>query len=325
MNKIEKSLETIAEGVLELAGASLSPATRRAYTADWGAFELFCKAHSLTPLPAEPLTICMYVSAVKDTVKTVTVTRALTAITKVHELQGHISPCKSPQVKTVVRGLKNTRGSASEKAAPIAWGDLLNMIRLCPPSMAGIRDKSILGIGWAGALRRSEIVALDIGDLTFDDNGLRIAVRRSKTDPDGKGREIGIPVATEGGGLCVVALAKNWVRRLENARGPRDESPALFRNLGSKGRQFWSPVGSRLGDRSVSLIVRKYAALAGLKGAFSGHSLRRGLATEAARVGVPEYIIQQHTGHASIDMVREYIDAGRIWIDNPLLPIIGAR
>lgn len=319
-------IEKLATEVFNLAAESLSPATRRAYTSDWEQFALWCEARELPAFPAEPLTVCLYLADCQHKLKVASITRALTAISKVHELKGQPSPAKTEAVKTVFSGLRKKHARAQSRAAAVSFADLERMIGLCPPSMIGLRDAALLAVGWGAALRRSEICALDVADLEISELGCKITVRRSKNDQEGRGRVVAIPRAPRSCPVCLVGFIERWVDRLALSLSPGDKDTAVFRKMGSQGRQFFCEVGPRLRDRSVALIVARYAALAGLKGPYSGHSLRRGFATECARAGAPQWAIQQHTGHASADQVLRYIDEGRLFVDSPLLPVLsGAR
>ena len=314
-------LARLGKEALDLAANSLKPATRKAYQADWDQFALWCESNGIDSLPAEPAAICLYIAEIQHKLKVSSITRALTSIGVIHALKGLENPVKTPQVKTVLTGLKKKKGMRPDKATPIGFADLQKMISLCPPSMVGLRDAAILAIGWGGALRRAEICALNFRDLALSSEGIAVTIRQSKNDPQGRGRVVAIPRAPKGR-FCLVSKIENWIDRLEKSRSKGDKTQAIFRRLGSQGRQFFSAVGPRLSPRSVALIVSKYAALVGLHGDFSGHSLRRGLATEAARAGAPQWAIKQHTGHASSDQLNEYIEAGRLFIDSPLLPIL---
>lgn len=320
---ILKPFESVVEAMFRLAGASMGESTRRAYASDWRSFEQWCKLRQFRALPADALTVCLYVADVQEKLVYGSIRRALTAIGRVHELQGQTSPTKADSVKRVLLGLAKTKGRAVDKATPISFAELRAMMGACPGSAAGIRDRAILALGWGGALRRSEVVGLDIINVVFRAEGVALHVQRAKNDPTGKGRDLGIPRSKTG--FCLVQPIENWAGRLSRSIQGADDG-SFFRFFGSAGRGFFPPVGARLGARSVCSIVKKYARLVGLDGVYSGHSLRRGLATEAARCGVPEWALQQHTGHSSPDQLRGYIHAGRLFVDSPINAILaGAR
>ena len=317
------SIKSLEERADFFAGASLSAATRRAYQADWNAFQAFCTAHSLEALPASPETICLFLSDSADSGKAIsTITRRCTSITALHEHFNYLSPIKDARVSRVLRGIKRTCGEPQRRSKAISWADLKKIVSQTDSSMLGVRDAALLSLGWASAMRRSEIVAMNLGDCSIEDSGMIVTIRRSKTDQEGHGYKIGIPRATVGEGLCPVRKVIDWVRRMTNDKPLPPGSP-LFPNIGrvGKGKWWWQPYG-RLADRMVSVIVKQYCNFAGLPHEqYSAHSLRRGLATEAAAAGVPERILSRHTRHQSLEVLRSYIEDGSIWTENPLSAI----
>ena len=160
-------------------------------------------------------------------------------------------------------------------------------------------------IGFAGAFRRSELVGLNIEDLEFNKNGLVVHLRRSKTDPEGQGRKVGIPYGSTPA-TCPVRAVEAWVEVLQRAEG------ALFRAVDRHGRI--QP--TRLTPQSVALVVKKLITKAGIAGDYAGHSLRAGLATAAAAAGVPERAIMAQTGHRSLATLRKYIREGSLFLEN---------
>lgn len=299
------------------AGASLSRTTKRAYESDWRQFFLFCQQHELEELPATPETICVYLADMADKTTAVsTIVRRMTSITAIHRAAGYDSPIKNEKVSRVLKGVKRQCGTPPEQSKAISWKELKRIIAQCDSLMIGLRDAALITLGWASALRRSELVALDIGDLDFVEEGLIINVKRSKTDQDGKGYKIGIPKAKDD--LCPVETVKRWIER--HSKTPLPSGSPLFVKLGVHGRNkwWWEPSG-RLSARMVSLIVKRYARFAGMNPEiYSAHSLRRGLATEAGARGVPERVISRHTRHRSLAVLRSYIEDGTIWAENPL-------
>jgi len=327
MCDLEKRAEYFARMMCDLvkraeyfASSALSDSTKKAYESDWKGFHLFCLENKLEPLPANPETICLFIANLADLgISVATITRRLTAITAIHEATGHLSPSKSSQVGIVLKGIKRKCGRPIDSSQAILWNDLKKMVGNCDSLMFGLRDRAILLLGWASALRRSELVGLNVGDLEFREEGLIINLGRSKTDQEGKGRTIGIPKAEND--ICPVKSVREWLER-RNEKGVAANEP-LFPALGihCKGR-FWYTTGKRLTPRMISLIVKRYARYAGLHtDKLSAHSLRRGLATQAGQIGVPERIIARHTGHRSVAVLRTYIESGTIWQDNPLTAI----
>lgn len=303
------------------AGAALSDATRRAYQTDWQAFTEFCDSHELEPLPATPETVCLFLTDMADRGRAVsTITRRCTSITAVHEHFRHLSPVKDAKVARVLRGIRRTCGEPQRRSRALSWPDLKMIVRQTDVTMIGFRDAALLSLGWASAMRRSELVALNIGDCSTDENGMIITIRRSKTDQEGKGYQIGIPRAADG--FCPVEKVTRWLERVYGEETLPPEAP-LFTNIGRLGRgKWWWPPSGRLADRMVSIIVKQYCKLAGLPPEqYSAHSLRRGFATAAGAANVPERIISRHTRHRSVEVLRGYIDDGMIWHENPLSAI----
>jgi site-specific recombinase XerD len=311
-------LETLEQRADYFADLSISKATRRAYESDWRHFFGFCRELELEELPATPETVCLYLSSMADKQAAVsTIVRRLTSISTIHRAAGHDSPAKHDKVARVLKGVKRSCGRPPEQAKALSWRDLSLLLAQCDSLMLGLRDAALLALGWSSALRRSELVALDLGDLDFVEQGLVVTVRRSKTDQEGQGYRIGIPRAKTG--LCPVETVRRWIHRQASEYQLPGDTP-LFWKLGIFGRgKWWSTPNGRLSSRMVSEIVKRYAKYAGLNPKlYSAHSLRRGLATEAGARGVPERIISRHTRHRSLAVLRGYIEDGTIWAENPL-------
>lgn len=312
------SLRSLEKRADFFAAASLSTSTKKAYETDWKHFFGWCLRHELEALPSTPETVCLYLTDMADSSAAVsTIIRRLTSITAIHAAAGEFSPVKDDRVGRVLKGIKRQCGSAPEQARAIAWKDLKKIVSHCDSLMIGLRDSALLTFGWASALRRSELVALNVGDLEIIDEGIIVTVRHSKTDQEGKGQKIGIPRAKND--LCPVVTIERWLkRRSEKVLSP-DEPVFVKIGAGGRGKWWWAIAGDRLSDRMVSSVVKQYAGLAGLDPSqYSAHSLRRGFATEAGARGIPERIISRHTRHRSIQVLRGYIDDGTIWHDNPL-------
>jgi integrase len=179
------------------------------------------------------------------------------------------------------------------------------VLGLGPERAIDIRDRALLLVGFAGAFRRSELVGLNVEDLEFNENGLVVHLRRSKTDPEGRGRKVGIPYGLAPA-TCPVRAVEAWVQVLQIVEGP------LFRAVDRHGRIH----ASRLTPQSVALVVKKRTAKEGIEGDYAGHSLRAGLATAAAAAGVPERAIMAQTGHRSLTTLRKYIRDGSLFLEN---------
>jgi integrase len=205
-----------------------------------------------------------------------------------------------------LKGIKRTHGTVSKQKTPILTEDLRMMLRLVPNSMHGVRDRAILLIGFAGAFRRSELVALDFSDLSFQPEGLLLTLRRSKTDQEGQGRRVAIPHGSHSE-TCPVQALDAWLRAAEITDGP------VFRSV----RKGGVVCESRLSGHAVALIVKRLAKKLGLTAeSISGHSLRAGFVTSAARAGEPERRIMRQTGHKSIEMVLRYVRQANAFSDN---------
>jgi len=314
-------IETLEKKVEMLCSQSISEATKKAYKTDWKLFMQFCDTVNMPALPSTTDTICLYLAVLSEKSAVATITRKITAISMLHKFHGYQSPTKDQKIVTLLSGIKRSKKTAPKKASSINFTIIKKMIAQCDGTIMGVRDAAILALGWSSAMRRSELCNLKIGDLSFEDRGLLIDIHRSKTDQEGKGCKIAIPFGSE---ICPVALTKRWIDRRSSIPLPPNEY--LFTSLGNRarGRWHWPAIG-KLDDRMVSKIVKRYASFAGLDASnFSAHSLRRGMATEAASRGVPERIISRHTRHRSMAVLRGYIDDGTIWIDNPLTAIFSS-
>jgi|SRR5665213_3245714 len=302
------AVSAASDRALEFIHAAKAPATLRAYRADWGDFESWCWAHGLTCLPAAPETVALYLAERADVLKPATLTRRLAAIAKAHAAAGHDSPAslKHATVSEVLKGIRRTKGTAQTRKAPLLVNQLRTAIAGSRQDLLGLRDRALLLVGFAGAFRRSELVALDVADVAFTDDGLVVTIRRSKTDQEGEGRKIGIPFGSRAV-TCPVRVLRAWLDAAGIVGG------SLFRSVDRHGK-----LGTdRLSDRAVAIVVKRAAGLAGLDPeAFAGHSLRSGLATSAATAGASERSIMDQTGHRSVQMVRRYIRDGSLFRDN---------
>lgn len=298
------SVQSIAEGPMlpeaRYLQASLSEATKRAYRADVSAF-----LAAGGSMPATPAEVARYLAGLAEDLCPVTLQRRAAAIGKAHVAQGFADPVKDEHVRATLRGIRRVHGRPQRQAAPLLREDLLTVVDALPESLIGVRDRALLLVGFAGGFRRSELVGLDVADVAFVPDGLLITLRRSKTDQEGMGRKVGIPYGRTR--ACPVKALRAWLDRAEVLTGP------LFRSV-SKGGQ----VGSRaLTDQNVNLVLRKCAARVGLScERLSGHSLRAGLVTSAAKLGVSSWKIRQQTGHRSEAMLMRYIRDADIFLEN---------
>jgi integrase len=311
-----KALDIQVEAHLE---ASLAASTRAKYQRAWEQFTSWCAVLDLTALPATPRTLTRYVSDLAETThlvkgKPVPLTPSwiqlqLAAITLAHEASGvRPAPTQELEVRLVMRGIRRKLGVAPRsEAAPLSVLQLREMVWDTPEdSVRDVRDRCVLLLGFAGALRRSEIASLDCSDVREVDGGLLLRIRRSKTDPEAAGQEIGIPKGSHQETDPVIALQR-WRRLAEIDSGP------LFRVIDR--RDHLLP--ERMSDRAVSRILARAARLAQLKiPDLSGHSLRAGFATAAAQAGASERAIANQTRHRSLTTLRRYIRRGTLFEEN---------
>ena len=282
--------------------------TQRAYTADWRHFISWCKNRNKAPLPVAPDDLAIYLRfcAEKHKLKMSTLRRRLAAIAEAHRRNGFQTPSGEWVVKNTMRRLRRDLGTPEKGKSPLLVKDIKEMISHCPPTLTGLRDKALLLIGFVGAFRRSELVALDIEDVTTSDEGIVVMIRGSKTDQKREGRKVGIPFGNDPL-TCPVKSLIDWLDAANITSGP------LFRSMMKEER----PRTTRMSDRVVAEIVKKYCSLIGKKVAgFSGHSLRAGLATSAAIAGASEASIQKQTGHKSLIILRRYIRDASLFREN---------
>lgn len=280
--------------------------TRRAYRSDWSDFELWCRAEQLAALPATPETVALYLTALAEGCRPSTLHRRLVAISRVHRAAAHEPPTRAIVVQETMKGIRRALGTWQQRKKPIVTDILRQLIAVQPPTIFGTRDRAMLLIGFAAALRRSELVALEVADLQIGRDGLVLRLRRSKTDQEGAGQTIGIPYGRRAE-TCPVRAVERWLRESGIEGGP------VFRRISKSGRVL----PYRLNDKAVATIVKRSAAAAGYDPAqFGGHSLRAGLATQAAISGASERVIMRQTGHRSLEMVRRYIRDGDLFREN---------
>jgi site-specific recombinase XerD len=299
-------IETIPPGALTVAEidaamayaeAEKAPATRRAYESDWRDFALWCSARGACPLPAHQGIVAAYLSHLADAGrKASTIGRKAAAIADRHRLAGiDPLPTASEGVRAVLRGIRRTIGTARASKAPATADLITKMLALCPDNMIGRRDRALLAFGFASAMRRSELRALAVADLTETADGLRVFIPRSKGDQEGQGQEIAVP---RGYRLRPVEAVQTWLAAAEISAGP------VFRAVLLGGRVQPGP----LSTDGVARIVKRYALRAGLDpAAYAAHSLRSGMITSAAEHGASIWKILETSRHKSLDTVRGYV------------------
>lgn len=303
-NEISETIITIqVKGYIANAKAQN---TLSAYRKDWQDFCRFCETVSLNPLPASPETVIRYLVAQADNHKVSTLERRIASISQAHQVAEFNSPTSDMKVRTLMQGIRRTKGTVQEGKRPAVTSDIKAMLNCLPDNLLGIRDRALLLVGFAGAFRRSELVSLDVEDLEFKREGLVIIQRRSKTDQEGQGRKIAIPYGSNCD-TCPVRSLQLWLEESRITGG------SVFRSVNRHGKLQ----EGRLSDKAVALVVKRYAEAAGLNpDNYSGHSLRAGLATSAAAAGASERAIMNQTGHRSQAMVRKYIREGNLFNEN---------
>ncbi len=301
------TMQVLTEQARQYIQDSKAKNTRRAYRADWADFNLWCNEHRRIALPATPDTVALYLTSCAQGLKTSTIQRRLASISEAHKAAGHDSPTPSPVVRAVWQGIRREKGVATVGKSPTLTADVRKMIEHLPDGkLLSARDRALLLVGYAGAMRRSELVALDVEDVVQTEEGLVVTIQRSKTDQVGAGRKVGIPYGSDPLTCPVRTLAK-WKATSGVKDGP------LFRAVDRHGKV--SP--KRLSDQTVARVVKRSIQASGKDAAsFAGHSLRAGLATQAAMSGVSERAIQDQTGHKSLPILRRYIRDGSLFREN---------
>jgi integrase len=300
-------LETVFAKAEEFAKHSASDNTRRGYASDWRQFTAWCDTNGVVSLPAAPETIALYIADVAERLKPATLARHLAAVSKAHSSAGYESPCAMHHaaVKAVWSGIRRLKGTAQTQKAPLLTVDLRRIISALPDSLIGRRDAAILLLGFAGAFRRSELAALNVGDVEFVEEGLKVTLRRSKTDQLGQGFIKAIAFGSDPLS-CPVRALRRWLDDAGITHG------AIFRRVNRHGHLSESGISGQV----VAICLKRACEAIGLEAAnFSGHSLRAGCATQSAINGASEATIMRMTGHRSVNMVRRYIRDGEIWRD----------
>lgn len=308
LNETLAKLQDLHHQASDYIKQSKASNTWKAYKSDWHHFQSWCQDHKQISLPSSPSTVALYLSHCASTLrlKTATIQRRIVSISQYHIGQNYPDPCKTPEVKECWRGIRRSLGIAPTQKAPLVIDQLKDILRLIPNSLIGKRDRALLLVGFSGAFRRSEIVSLNYEDLEFTKQGVIVHLRRSKTDQLGEGRKVGLPFG-HNTFSCPVTAIKDWLKASQIKQG------ALFLGVNRHSQLLQT----RLTDRQVANVVKKYCKLLGLDAAlFSGHSLRSGLATTAAIAGASERDIMKQTGHRNSAMVRRYIRDAEVFRDN---------
>jgi site-specific recombinase XerD len=293
------------EAAAGYARAEKAPATRRAYGTDFAIFRTWCAQRGADPLPAAAETVAAFLASEAGRgVRPSTIGRRVAAIRYAHKLAGFPITTDDERVRATVRGIRRSLGAASNRKAPATADKIVAMAPVVGGRLSEIRDRALLLIGFAGAFRRSELVALDVEDVEEMPEGLRVTIRRSKTDQEGLGAVVALP---RGSVACPVAAFRAWIRAAGITAGP------VFRPV-AKGERLRN---ARLTDRSVAKIVKAHAVRVGLDpAAFAGHSLRSGFLTSAAARGASIFKMADQSRHTSMDTLRGYVRDAEIFKDH---------
>jgi len=299
MNDLVTDVKNLELETLKNLKNSKASNTLRAYKADYKDFTSFCIKHGFKSMPSEPKILSLYLTHLSQTSKFSTLKRRLASISVIHKLSGHYIDTKHPMITENLMGIKRAKGSYQKAKKPILINELKLIIKVINKDKnekRRLKNKALILIGFAGGFRRSELVAIQIEDIDFVTEGVKIFIKRSKTDQSGEGMTKGIPYFSNSE-YCPVISLKNWLDKLEKKDGK------IF----------------DMSDKSVALTIKKYAAIGGLdSNKYSGHSLRSGFATSAAELGAEERSIMAMTGHKTSQMVRRYIQEANLFKNNAL-------
>ena len=300
MNNLVTDLKSLEIETLRNLKNSKSSNTLRAYESDYRDFTSFCIKNNFEPLPTNPKILALYLTHLSQTCKFSTLKRRIASISVIHKLKGHYIDTKHPLIIENLLGIKRTKGSNQKAKKPILINDLKLIVdvinKLEIKNIRKTRDKALILVGFAGGFRRSELVAIEYEDVEFVREGVKIFVKRSKTDQSGEGMTKAIP-SFRTTLYCPVLHLQNWMTNKQDRKGK------IF------------PIS----DKSVALIIKKYTNLIGLDGnKYAGHSLRSGFATSTAESGAEERNIMAMTGHKTTQMVRRYIQEANLFKNNAL-------
>jgi len=312
MNELITDIKKLHEDTLNNLKLSKANNTLRAYKSDFKDFGAFCAKHGFNSIPTEPKVVSLYLTHLSTNSKISTLRRRLVSIGVVHKLKGHYLDTKHPIIIENLMGIKRKKGSIQTGKKPILINHLKQIINVIDEQkiekIKKLRNRTLILIGFGGGFRRTELISINYEDLDFVEEGVKITLRRSKTDQFGEGLVKGLPYFTNEK-YCPVTSLKNWVNLSKIKTGP------IFRRFAKSSIL----TGHRLTDQSVVLIIKDCLKLAGIENQnYSGHSLRSGFATVAAESGADERSIMAMTGHKTTQMVRRYIREANIFKNNAL-------
>ena len=299
MSHLVTDVKSLELETLKNLKSSKANNTLRAYKSDFRDFALFCNQNGLNSMPSEPKIITLYLTHLSKSSKFSTLKRRLASISVIHKLNGHYLDTKHPIITENLLGIKRAKGTYQKAKKPILINDLKLIIKVIDQEKnqrKKFKNKALLLVGFSGGFRRSELVSIDLDDIEFVLEGVKIFVKRSKTDQSGEGMTKGIPYFSNSN-YCPVVSLKNWIEEGEI----------------KSGKVF------NMSDKNVALTIKKYTEMAGLdKNKYSGHSLRSGFATSTAELGAEERSIMAMTGHKTTQMVRRYIKEANLFKNNAL-------
>ncbi|MAV56777.1 MAG: integrase [Candidatus Pelagibacter sp.] len=299
MNDLVTDVKSLEIETLKNLKNSKANNTLRAYKADFRDFALFCQQNGFSSMPTDPKVLTLYLTQLSKSSKYSTLKRRLASISVIHKLNSHYLDTKHPVITENLLGIKRIKGTYQRAKKPILINDLKKIIEVINKDKNKkniLKNKALLLIGFAGGFRRSELVEIQYEDLEFVPEGVKIFVKKSKTDQSGEGMTKGIPYFSNPD-YCPVVSLKKWIEEGDV------KSDKIF----------------DMSDRNVALIIKRYARVAGLdENKYSGHSLRSGFATSTAEQGAEERSIMAMTGHKTTQMVRRYIKEANLFKNNAL-------
>ena len=300
MNNLITDVKSLEIETLKNLKNSKANNTLRAYQSDFRDFSIFCTKNGFSFMPTQPKIIALYITHLSKSCKFSTLKRRIASISVIHKLKGHYLDTKHPIIMENLLGIKRTLGSRQKAKKPILINDLKLIIKVIDEDK--IRDKALILLGFAGGFRRSELVNVYFQDIDFVPEGVKILIRRSKTDQSGEGSIKAIPYF-ENQEFCPVIALKNYLNKKFSNSDKSQKDVKIF----------------EISDKSVALIIKRYAEKAGLDSSkYAGHSLRSGFATTAAEFGAEERNIMAMTGHKTTQMVRRYIQEANLFKNNAL-------
>jgi integrase len=304
-----KAARSVARSQAYQSAADAS-STLRAYKADLANFKAWCVERNLDPMPSAPEIVGAYLADAGRGYALSTLRRRVAAIARAHRIAKQPLDTRHPAIRETLRGIGRTHGEPPRRSAALTTSDIKQLLRVCGDEMPGVRDQALFLVCFAGALRRSELVGLDVEHVTWTDEGVTLLITRSKTDKEGAGAEVGVPFGGSSE-TCPVSALRRWLNQAEIASGP------IFRKV-----DRWGAVHSgRLDPDAVRQILKKRATTAGLSGTIwepiTPHGMRAGFVTTAYKNGVPDEEIMGHTRHRSLATMRGYVRRAKLNTASP--------